>query len=249
MSEPGAGAPRWQESDSARFIDLGRVYTPRRDELRDAFLDLVPAAIDEAFAGVDVGMGQGWLTEAILSRFPRAWMIGLDGSPAMRRAAADLLAPFGDRVELRPFRLEERAWVDALPDRLRCVVSSLVIHHLDGPAKAALFQALFSKLAPGGALLIADLVQPASAWGRRHMARAWNEEVERQSLTLLGDRSGYEQFIADRWNFYEDAEPDEVDKPSTLVEQLHWLAGAGYSGVDAFWVRAGHALFGGYRPG
>jgi SAM-dependent methyltransferase len=242
-------APIWEESDSARFIDLGRIYTPRRDELRDAFLDLIPAKTDEAFTGVELGTGQGWLTEAILRRYPNARMIGLDGSETMLRATAETLSPYPGRYELRPFRLEEGDWLPALPDGLRCVVSSLVIHHLHGPQKAALFRDLFAKLAPGGALLIADVVEPTSVWGRRHMANAWNTDVEFQSVEYGGDRRAFDQFVADKWNLYEfPVDEDDIDHPSTLPEQFGWMVEAGFEGVDAFWVRAGHALFGGYKP-
>lgn len=40
---------------------------------------------------------------------------------------------------------------------------------------------------------------------------------------------------------------DDIDFPSTLPEQLGWLVDAGFVGVDVFWARAGHALFGGFR--
>lgn len=239
----------WQESDSAHFIDLGRIYTPRRDELRDAFLDLIPAESDEAFVGAELGTGQGWLTAAMLDRFPAATMIGLDGSETMLQATAASLASFPGRFELRPFRLEESSWIEALPDGLRCIVSSLVVHHLRGPEKAALFRTLYGKLTPGGALLIADIMEPTSEWGRRHMANAWNADVEFQSVEYGGDRRAYDQFVADQWNYYEfPTGEDDIDFPSTLPEQLGWMTDAGFTGVDAFWIRAGHALFGGYRP-
>jgi SAM-dependent methyltransferase len=176
-------------------------------------------------------------------------MIGLDGSETMLRATEATLAPYSGRFELRAFRLEEPGWVGALPDGLRCVVSSLVIHHLHGPEKAALFRALYGKLAPGGALLVADVMEPTSAWEGRHMANAWNAEVEYQSIEFGGDRRAFDQFVADRWNLYEfPLEEDDIDHPSTLPEQLAWLSEAGFVGVDAFWIRAGHALFGGYKP-
>src|SRR4051812_10145311 len=103
MTEP----PAWDETNSETFITLGRVYTPRRDELLATFLDLIPYSEDEEFTGVELGPGSGWLFEGILARFPRARMIGLDGSEAMRRTTAEVLAPYGDRASVRPFRLEE----------------------------------------------------------------------------------------------------------------------------------------------
>lgn len=239
----------WHEADSQRFLELGAIYTPRRDEIREAFLDLIPAAQDEAFTGVELGIGQGWLTDAILRRFPQARMIGLDGSPTMLTAASNQLAVHGDRVTLRSFDLADLSWRAALPAGLRCVVSSLVIHHLDDDGKRQLFRDMFQLLAPGGALLIADLVAPASENGRAHMARAWNAVVKRQSLELTGGQEAYQQFRADQWNIYEfPVDPGDIDHPSPLVDQLAWLAGAGFTGIDVWWAQAGHALFGGYRP-
>lgn len=240
--------PGWQESDSAHFLDLGRVYTPRRDEIGTVFRDLIPAASDDAFLGVDLGCGGGWLTEAVLTTFTEARILALDGSPTMLEAAARNLVAFGRRVAFRPFRLEDPSWIAAIAGDLRCVVSSLVVHHLDGPGKQDLFRRVLDRLEPGGALLLCDIVEPTGAWGRHYLARAWDEEVERQSLELTGDLAAYEQFLADEWNIFEYPDP-AVDKPSPLPDQLVWLREAGYEGVDAFWVRAGHAVYGGYKPG
>jgi tRNA (cmo5U34)-methyltransferase len=33
------------------------------------------------------------------------------------------------------------------------------------------------------------------------------------------------------------------------MDQLEWLELAGFSCVDLFWMRAGHAIFGGWKPG
>ena len=239
----------WTEEISQHFIDLGRIYTPRQDEIAQAFVDLIPAEVEESFTGVELGTGQGWLTTTILQHYPNAKMIGLDGSEVMLAATKETAGAFSDRFEGRLFRLEEGGWIEALPDGLRCVVSSLVIHHLDGPGKRDLFQALMTKLAPGGGLLINDVMEPASAWGRRHWARAWDTEVERQSREIGGDNSAFDQFVADKWNFYEYPDPeDDIDHPSTVMEQLNWLTEAGFVGVDVWWARAGHVLFGGYKP-
>ena len=40
----------------------------------------------------------------------------------------------------------------------------------------------------------------------------------------------------------------DIDFPSPLADQLDWLRESGFVSVDAWWVRAGHALFGGFKP-
>lgn len=44
-----------------------------------------------------------------------------------------------------------------------------------------------------------------------------------------------------------DPEPDAVDKPSRLLGQLVWLRDAGLMAVDVYWMKAGHAIFGGRK--
>ena len=234
----------WGEDDSKVFVEFGRAMVPGREEIERTILDLIPAETDEPFLGAEIGTGAGWLSAAVLRKFPKARIVGLDGSPEMLRTAAGLLAPYGDRAELRRFRLEKPSWTDGLPPA-RVFLSSLVLHHLDGAGKRNLFARLFDRLEPGGALLFADVMEPRTELARRHFATAWEKEIRLRSEELHGDRRAHEFFVRERWNIYD--YPDPADKPSTLPEQLHWMEEVGFEGVDVFWARAGHALLGGYR--
>ena len=241
-----AGRPEtWGEEESKIFVEFGRAMVPGREEIERTFLDLIPAEPDEPFLAVEIGTGSGWLSAAVLQEFSRARTLGLDGSPDMLRTAAELLGHYGDRAELRGFRLENPSWTDGLPP-VRVCLSSLVFHHLDGSGKQDLFARLFDRLEPGGALLFADVMEPRTERVRRHFAAAWEEEIRRRSVEIHGDGRAYEFFVGERWNIYDYPEP--MDKPSTLPEQLRWMEEAGFEGVDVFWARAGHALLGGYRP-
>lgn len=245
---PAAGAGSgWREEDSALFIDMGEVMTPARDDMGQALLDVIPAMPTEEFLAVEIGCGAGWLSEALLIRYPGSRVIAIDGSPAMVRHAADRLAPFGDRAEVRLGRLEERDWLDRLERPARCFLSSLTVHHLDGPGKARLFAELFQHLEPGGGLALADIVEPASEWAKRHMASTWTEAVRQRSLDLTGETRTYDFFIEQRWNTYDYPDP-EVDLPSPLMSQLQWLTQAGFTAIDVPWALAGHTVIAAYRP-
>ncbi len=205
----------------------------------------MPAERDEPFLAVELGVGAGWLSEAILERFPAARVVGLDGSPTMLRETGARLQRFAGRFELRQFRLEDRSWLAEIGDGVRCFVSSLVIHHLDAGDKRALYRHLYEHLQTPGAVLIADLVAPRSELHRRYMAREWDAEVRRQSLAFTGSLDAFRHFVDQHWNWYE--HPDPMDMPSSVPEHLSWLEEVGLTGVDAFWVRAGHAIYGGYK--
>jgi tRNA (cmo5U34)-methyltransferase len=236
--------PGWDERDSQDFIDFGRFFVPEREEQIATFCDMIPDPGNGHI--VELCCGEGLLSRALLERFPAATVHASDGSPAMVEHAASTLSGFGDRFESRIFDLADRSW-RVFPWPVRAVVSSLAIHHLDGRGKKALFRDMAAALAPGGVLVIGDVIQPASPAGVALAARAWDDAVRRRSLELTGDLRAHEVFRNEGWNFYAATEPDPVDKPSTLLDQLHWLAEAGLTDVDVFWMKAGHAIFGGTR--
>src|SRR5437870_3200251 len=99
----------------------------------------------------------------------------------------------------------------------------------------------------GGALLLADVVEPVSPAAREAFARQWEDAARAQSLALTGGLEAFERFQRDGWNFYRGT-PDPIDQPSRLDEQLRWLKAAGFATVDCVWMRAGHAIFGGWGP-
>ena len=59
----------------------------------------------------------------------------------------------------------------------------------------------------------------------------------------------FEFFQDDTWNYYSDPAPDPIDQPSALLDQLKWLEAAGLRNVDVHWLKAGHAIFSGVKPG
>ena len=236
---------QWDEEDSSVFLELSDIITPHRREQIDLMASLVPAEPNETFSVVDLGCGAGDLSRALLNQFQRCFVLALDSSATMRAAAAERLGGYADRVRLDSFDLHRRDWLARFPHDVRCVVSSLAIHHLDGEEKQRLFWDLADRLPIGGALLIADLVEPVNSRAVKAYGDSWDRIVAQQSLALTGSSAAYNRF-RDGWNHYRDPDP-EVDTPSGLFEQLRWLADAQFSLVDCFWLQAGHAVYGGFK--
>ncbi len=246
----GETSDRWTEDDSAVFIEAADVFVPARAEQVAALRGLIPAGADDTFTIVELASGDGTLAQALLEAFPRCHYVALDVSEVMREHLLRRLAPFRERVEARHFELASRDWRETLPSPLRCVVSSLSVHHLKGEEKRVLFADVAARLEPGGALLLADIVEPISPRVAMLYAQQYDEIVREQSIAA-GDPSGYARFQEMRWNYfaydYGDSVTDDYDFPSLLSDQLLWLREAGFSSVDCFWLRAGHAIYGGYK--
>jgi len=201
MADYGA-SQHWTEDDSARFLTLDDVAVPMREQQIATLCALIPAQADETFTAMELGAGGGLLARAVLDTYPNCHYHALDGSETMRAALREKLAPYGDRVTVGAFELAESAWREALPSPLRCVLSSLVVHHLTHEGKRQMFADVAGRLEPGGALLLADLVAPATDRVRLLFADQWNTAAQVQSQVLAGDLSLYQQFQDAEWNYY-----------------------------------------------
>jgi tRNA (cmo5U34)-methyltransferase len=255
MSEPADAQQttnHWQEEDSATFIDTAEIFVPGRAEQIATLVGLVPADADETFTIVELAAGDGTLAQTMLEAFPNCRYLALDGSEMMREKLRERLTPFGERVTVGHFDLAAQEWRDALPTPLRLVVSSLCVHHLTGAEKQTLFADMRARLETGGALLLADVIEPASRQVADLFARQYDDVVRLQSLQRLGDLSGHEEFQRAHWNYflYDYGLPTDetIDHPSGLREQLAWMRDAGLIDVDCFWMQAGHAVYGGWKP-
>jgi len=237
----------WSEEASQTFIDFGRYFVPEREQQIAAFVDLIPTHT-QPFTILELCCGEGLLAGALLERFPTCTVYGLDGSPAMLEYARRQLAQYGERFRPKLFDLADSTWrTQQRP--VHAVVSSLTIHHLDGAEKQQLFHDMAQLLEPGGVLLIADLIAPASRQGIELAAKAWDAAVRRRALEIDGNLDALGYFEREQWNMYRYPEQNNIDKPSRLLDQLKWLEQAGFADVDVFWMQAGHALFGGRKQG
>jgi cyclopropane fatty-acyl-phospholipid synthase-like methyltransferase len=243
MSDDLPLANTWQEADSQIFSDYGQYFVPERERQIALIAALVPPAAGPAHV-LELCCGEGLLAEALLEHRPNCAVHGYDGSALMRKKAASRLHRFGARFETKAFELAAADWRQPAGP-VHAVVSSLAVHHLDGSQKRQLFRDVFQMLASGGVFVLADLVQPAGTRAIAAAAAAWDRAVQERALALDGNSAAFDYFRENRWNLFR--YPDPMDKPSGLSEQLQWLAAAGFTAVDAYWVHAGHAVYGGCK--
>ena len=138
--------------DPATYLDLMRAEVPAYGRLQEAVAGATEGV--RASSLLDLGAGTGETLAAVLARHPGCAAVGIDTSAGMLEAAATRLA--GLAVELTVADL-----ADPLPKGpFDLVVSALAVHHLDGPAKAALFARVAAALRPGGRFVLGDVVVP-----------------------------------------------------------------------------------------
>jgi tRNA (cmo5U34)-methyltransferase len=235
----------WDEETSKRYLDYGRYFVPAREQQMHIMVDLLRVLPAQSQI-LELCCGEGLLAELILDELPGSTYHGMDGSLLMLERAQRRLSRFAEKVRLEPFDLADHSW-RRLKMTVQAVVSSLAIHHLDGKGKQALFHDVYAMLSEGGAFIIADMIEPATSAGRNVAADAWDAVVRQRSLELDGSTAGLDFFLREGWNTYRYLDPDDIDHPSPLFDQLKWLEQAGFVHIDVHFMQAGHALFSGWK--
>jgi tRNA (cmo5U34)-methyltransferase len=238
--------PSWDEETTRQYLDYGRYFIPEREHQWRLLTGLL-AGLGPGAAVLELCCGEGLLAEQLLEAYPGARIRALDGSPEMLRRAGERLARFGGRAQLAQFDLAANDWREPA-EGCAGVVSSLAIHHLPGPEKQVLFQDVFRMLAPGGVFAIADVVEVAEGTPSRLAADEWDQAVRRLALELDGNLDAFDFFIREGWNMHRYLDPEDIDKPSPLFDQLEWLKAAGFVDIEVCWLFAGHVVFCGRKP-
>jgi ArsR family transcriptional regulator len=150
------------DQHARQWDDLARTLLPV-PEYRQRLLELVPPG----GTVLEIGVGTGGLLTELAARAEK--VIGVDHSPAMLEEAGRTLADKGlTDIELR---LGEMTHLPLSNAAVGCLVANMVLHHAADPA--AVLVEFRRVLAPGGTLLLADLVRHERESAREQLADQW----------------------------------------------------------------------------
>jgi len=184
---------------------------------------------------LDLGCGDGAVSETLHRALPGAEIVAADGSADMIAAARKRLA--GAPVEFRVISFEEIIAGGFSDLHFDGIFSSLAIHHLPAAGKAALFDALRSLLGPGGCFLNVDVVTSETPDYTDWYFDLWREWIAANQQALHLEQS-YET-IPDQ------ARGKEENRFDPLRTQLAALEEAGFSDVECHYRYGLFAVYGG----
>ena len=235
----------WKAADVAHgYLDDRRRAIPLWAEQKDLLCRLVDRLERPVQRFLDLGAGDGVLTEAILERVPASEAVLVDFSAPMLAAAAARLKPKSGRWRAVEADLASPGWIDVLasPAGYDLVLSGFCIHHLRDERKRQLYGEVFDLLAPGGAFLNMEHVSAPEA------ARGMLDERMIEDLIRLEQDSEEPRTaaaVAAEYHARPDAAANKLVDP---VVQCGWLREIGFERVDLFFRWLELALFGGVKP-
>jgi ubiquinone/menaquinone biosynthesis C-methylase UbiE len=134
------------------------VMHPNRAKMIEVALEASPFDRQACFTALDLGVGTGYFTHAVLTRFPNCKVIAIDGAASMVEMAKVRLAAQVDQVDFKigDFRQLERLLpTEEVAD---LVYSSYALHHLTPEEKFDVLRDALGYLKPGGRFLNVDLI-------------------------------------------------------------------------------------------
>lgn len=232
----------WFDPEYVRFW-LGQQAGRTDERLRHFHMirSLVPYQSNQPFRALDVGGGDGWLAEVLLSRFTTARVTVLDQAPVMLEQAAARLSRFGERADTAQGDLRGPEWRDSLSGPYDVAVSSIAIHNLGDPVRIkALYAEVYSVLAEGGCFFNLDyvrasesLVNELSRWAAGDPEGTWPGMPGRRRTGGGGNR--------------DPRQGEQLRERGALEGQLSWLRAAGFTPAECFWKEFDTVLVGGFK--
>src|SRR5215467_617114 len=102
---------------------------PNRHKMLEVILELIPFDREKSFTALDLGIGTGFFSHAILQHFPNSRVIAIDGAEAMVEMAKGRLGTLASRIDFRigDFRDLRQLLAGECGD---LVYSAFALHHL-----------------------------------------------------------------------------------------------------------------------
>jgi len=242
MSDTSPGAT-WQRPELvSAFLSERKTLMPMLEVQEDVVRRLLARHSHPIARFLDVGAGDGAMSELVLSLKPEAEAVLVDFSEPMLERAQARLAGGPARWQMVRGDLSDPGWRARLPaGGYGAAVSAFAIHHLPSPRKRALFAELLELLEPGALFVNMDYVAIDGP-----LRGLWDDQMIANAVRAERERGGKRSESELERDLFAD---DEDDRPDSTEDQVRWLRDAGFEQVEVNFKWAEAAIFGAVKPG
>lgn len=235
-------SPWAKEEFSKNYLEKADIYIVERRKM----FRFVTSFYNHFFKGkkgasiVELGCGDGALTEELLKIDATITGVLIDGSETMLHKARERLQAYRG-LDFMKASFEELLRNEVTLSEFDFCFSSQAIHHLDMRDKASLFRYLYAHLRGHGGFVNVDVVCAASEEVQAWYYIIWREWMRRM-FELFDMTDEVPEDVIIRYK-----SPASMNMPDTLEVQLEALKAAGFKDVDCYYKNGIFAVFGGRK--
>ncbi len=234
----------WKSEALVRtFIDGIRGGIPLGEQQIEVMLMLVAATVAKPESLLDLGCGDGVLSEAVLTKYPDAAATLVDFSEPMLLEARKRFGSKADPPRFVQADFSDKDWCKHVNGPFDLVISGYAIHHQTDELKRRLYTEVFGLLKPGGLFINIDHVKARSGW-----ALTLFDEYLSESIKKFNADKGTPELSDKAAELTDDRKKREADVIATVEAQCEWLREIGFRDVDCFFKIFELALFAGLHP-
>ena len=187
---------------------------PQYLEQHQIIYNLLPKE-DRNYRVLDLGCGNGVLSELVFQKLPNAYVVGFDVTENMLQAFEKKLANHAGKFELKQGDFQ----TDPIGSGYDIILAGLTLHHLTWEQRETFYRTLYSAMNQGGLLLARDIIIDEDETVRQEQYSIWKEFMDSQGED---PEFWYGKHI-------------EKDHPMTLSDHFGWLKQAGFTKLACHW--------------
>lgn len=175
---------RWKNSfDSERratsYDKLINIFALRREERLRVLGAILPETSAPVFKILELGAGTGIITELLVSRYPKASIIAVEGAENMMAKAKTkgLLQKNDHRIQWVFADFSSPSWQKQVSGPFHLVVTMDSLHHLDHSRTKELYEEIYSTIQPGGYFFFSDHITSGHIFHKDPQYTLWMDEI------------------------------------------------------------------------
>jgi len=200
---------------AVKYENLMERLVPQYRKQREIIYELLPEKSAQPLCVLDLGCGNGILSELVLNKLPNAHVVGFDLTPRMLQEYEKNLSRFRGRYELMlgDYRF------DSIGSNYDIIMAGLTLQHLTWGERKDFYKRIHTILNHNGAFILNDIIIDEDWDIRKLQYSKW--------MNFIASNGEDPEFWLDRHM--------TKDYPVTLEDHFLWLEEAGFSKMDCYW--------------
>ena len=197
------------------YENLMERLVPRYRKQHEIIDELLPEKSEQPLRVLDLGCGNGVLSELVLNKLPNAYVVGFDLTPKMLEAYERNLSRFRGRYELvlGDYRF------DSLDSNYDIILAGLTLQHLTWGERKDFYRTIYTTLNKNGSFILNDIIIDEDWEIRKFQYSSW--------MNFIAANGEDPEFWIDKHM--------TKDYPVTLEDHFLWLEQAGFTKMDCYW--------------